>query len=156
MHGTNGALRGGPLRISGACVPPMAGSVPSMGCRFTPASASQARLPTFPGQFGSPIAQNAHVAGGRCAVRGPRPVGVPSVGGAQQAEAGPKVGDVAPDFTLRGVTPERVVQDYVAATPLGRLETPEDVADVVVFLCSDSARFMTGQGINVTGGVYMT
>lgn len=57
---------------------------------------------------------------------------------------------------LRGVTPERVVQDYVAATPLGRLETPEDVADVVVFLCSDSARFMTGQGINVTGGVYMT
>ena len=57
---------------------------------------------------------------------------------------------------LRGVTPERVVDDYVAATPLGRLETPEDVADVVTFLCSDSARFMTGQGINVTGGVYMT
>ena len=57
---------------------------------------------------------------------------------------------------LRGVTPERVVDDYVAATPLGRLETPEDVADVVVFLCSNSARFMTGQGINVTGGVYMT
>jgi hypothetical protein len=25
-----------------------------------------------------------------------------------------------------------------------------------VFLCSDKARFMTGQGINVTGGVYMT
>ena len=57
---------------------------------------------------------------------------------------------------LRGVTPERVVDDYIAATPLGRLETPEDVADVVTFLCSDSARFMTGQGINVTGGVYMT
>ena len=32
----------------------------------------------------------------------------------------------------------------------------EDVADVIVFLCSDKARFMTGQGINVTGGVYMT
>lgn len=57
---------------------------------------------------------------------------------------------------LRGVSPERVVADYVAATPLGRLETPEDVADVVAFLCSDGARFMTGQGINVTGGVYMT
>jgi hypothetical protein len=26
----------------------------------------------------------------------------------------------------------------------------------VVFLCSNKARFMTGQGINVTGGVYMT
>ena len=57
---------------------------------------------------------------------------------------------------LRGVTPERVIDDYVGQTPLGRLETPQDVADVVVFLASDSARFMTGQGINVTGGVYMT
>ncbi len=57
---------------------------------------------------------------------------------------------------LRGVTPERVIADYVAQTPLGRLEEPEDVADVVVFLCSNGARFMTGQGINVTGGVYTT
>src|SRR5271156_1888157 len=57
---------------------------------------------------------------------------------------------------LRDVSPQRVVDDYLTQTPLGRLETPEDVADVVVFLCSDSARFMTGQGVNVTGGVYMT
>ena len=57
---------------------------------------------------------------------------------------------------LREVSPQRVVDDYLAQTPLGRLEEPEDVADVVVFLCSDQARFMTGQGVNVTGGVYMT
>jgi meso-butanediol dehydrogenase/(S,S)-butanediol dehydrogenase/diacetyl reductase len=57
---------------------------------------------------------------------------------------------------LRGVSREQVVADYIAQTPLGRLETPEDVADVVVFLCSRQARFMTGQGLNVTGGVYMT
>ena len=57
---------------------------------------------------------------------------------------------------LRDVSPQRVIDDYLAQTPLGRLEEPEDVADVVVFLCSDKARFMTGQGINVTGGVYMT
>ena len=56
---------------------------------------------------------------------------------------------------LRGITPEQVFNEYVAQTPLGRIETPEDVADVVVFLCSDSARFMTGQAINVTGGVRM-
>ena len=56
---------------------------------------------------------------------------------------------------LRNMSPQQVVDDYVAQTPLGRLEEPEDVADVVVFLCSDKARFMTGQGINVTGGVYM-
>ena len=57
---------------------------------------------------------------------------------------------------LRNVSAQRVVDDYGAQTPLGRLEQPEDVADVVLFLCSDHARFMTGQGINVTGGVYMT
>lgn len=56
---------------------------------------------------------------------------------------------------LRGITPDEVRQSYIDQTPLGRLETPEDVADVVVFLASDAARFMTGQGINVTGGVYM-
>lgn len=56
---------------------------------------------------------------------------------------------------LRGLTPDQVIDDYIRQTPLGRLEEPEDVAGVVVFLCSDGARFMTGQGINVTGGVYM-
>ena len=57
---------------------------------------------------------------------------------------------------LREVSADRIVADYVAQTPLGRLELPEDVADVVAFLCSEQARFMTGQGVNVTGGVYMT
>lgn len=56
---------------------------------------------------------------------------------------------------LRGMTPEAVLEDYISQTPLGRIETPADVAGVVTFLCSDAARFMTGQGINVTGGVYM-
>ena len=57
---------------------------------------------------------------------------------------------------LRGMTPAEVEEDYIRQTPLGRIETPEDVAGVVVFLCSDAARFMTGQAINVTGGVYTT
>lgn len=60
------------------------------------------------------------------------------------------------EANLRGISAEQVFNEYVGQTPLGRIETPEDVADVVVFLCSNSARFMTGQGINVTGGVYMT
>lgn len=63
--------------------------------------------------------------------------------------------EVAWEASLRGITPEAVIAEYVAQTPLGRLETPRDVADVIVFLCSDASRFMTGQGINVTGGVYM-
>jgi meso-butanediol dehydrogenase / (S,S)-butanediol dehydrogenase / diacetyl reductase len=57
---------------------------------------------------------------------------------------------------LRKISPEQVVAEYIAQTPLGRLELPEDVADVVVFLCSNRARFITGQGMNITGGVYMT
>ncbi|MGE0725919.1 MAG: SDR family NAD(P)-dependent oxidoreductase [Alphaproteobacteria bacterium] len=57
---------------------------------------------------------------------------------------------------LRGIDPAAVVADYVRQTPLGRLEEAEDVADVVVFLASEAARFMTGQAINVTGGVYTT
>jgi meso-butanediol dehydrogenase / (S,S)-butanediol dehydrogenase / diacetyl reductase len=64
--------------------------------------------------------------------------------------------EVAWEAQLRSLTPEAVIADYIAQTPLGRLEEPDDVADVVLFLASDSARFMTGQGINVTGGVYMT
>ncbi len=56
---------------------------------------------------------------------------------------------------LRGMTPEAVRAEYVSLTPLGRIEEPEDVADVVVFLASDASRFMTGQGINITGGVRM-
>ena len=35
---------------------------------------------------------------------------------------------------------------------LGRLGQPEDIADVIAFLCSDDARFMTGQGFFVDGG----
>jgi meso-butanediol dehydrogenase / (S,S)-butanediol dehydrogenase / diacetyl reductase len=38
---------------------------------------------------------------------------------------------------------------------MGRIEEPEDVADVVLFLASDASGFMTGQGINATGGVRM-
>ncbi|WP_127144489.1 SDR family NAD(P)-dependent oxidoreductase [Pelagibacterium montanilacus] len=64
--------------------------------------------------------------------------------------------EVAWEAELRGLTPKEVIEDYISMTPLGRLEEPEDIAGLVVFLASDAARFMTGQGINVTGGVYTT
>ena len=57
---------------------------------------------------------------------------------------------------LRKISPEKVMQEYIDMTPLGRLEKPEDVADVVTFLASNNSRFMTGQAINVTGGIYTT
>ncbi len=54
---------------------------------------------------------------------------------------------------LRGMTPQAVREEYVSLTPLGRIEQPEEVADTVVYLASDLARFVTGESINVTGGV---
>jgi NAD(P)-dependent dehydrogenase (short-subunit alcohol dehydrogenase family) len=42
---------------------------------------------------------------------------------------------------------------FVKGTPVGRVGEPEDIADVVVFLCSDLARFITGQNIVVDGGL---
>jgi meso-butanediol dehydrogenase / (S,S)-butanediol dehydrogenase / diacetyl reductase len=85
------------------------------------------------------------------------------------AEHGIRVNCVCPGFVhtgmqerelvweagLRGMTPDAVRDEYAALTPLGRLEEPEDVADAVVFLASDAARFITGEALNVTGGVRM-
>ena len=57
---------------------------------------------------------------------------------------------------LRGMAPDAVIADDAAQTPLGRLEVPEDVSRVVVFLRSDLAWFMTGQALNITGGAHTT
>jgi NAD(P)-dependent dehydrogenase (short-subunit alcohol dehydrogenase family) len=42
---------------------------------------------------------------------------------------------------------------YEGRSALGRIGQPEDIADVMVFLATDDARFLTGQGIMVDGGV---
>jgi len=54
-----------------------------------------------------------------------------------------------------GVTEEEVRQRYVDKVPMKRGCTYEDVGNVVVFLASDAASYMTGQAINVTGGQVM-
>ena len=56
---------------------------------------------------------------------------------------------------LRQMTPDAVRDEYVALTPLARLQEPSDVADVVLFLTSDLSRFLTGEAINASGGVRM-
>jgi meso-butanediol dehydrogenase / (S,S)-butanediol dehydrogenase / diacetyl reductase len=60
--------------------------------------------------------------------------------------------EVAWEAELRGMTPEAVRAEYVANTPLGRLQEPEDVARVVAFLASDDADFLTGEVIEANGG----
>ena len=56
---------------------------------------------------------------------------------------------------LRGISPESVKKSYIDDTPLGRLEYPEDIAKVVLFLASDDSDFITGEAINVNGGAWM-
>jgi len=51
--------------------------------------------------------------------------------------------------------PEKVKEAALAEIVLGRLGLPDEVADVVVFLCSDRARHITGEVIRVDGGQYI-
>ena len=54
-----------------------------------------------------------------------------------------------------GITEEEVRQKYIDQAPMRRGCTYDDVCNVVVFLASDQASYMTGQAINVTGGQEM-
>ena len=54
---------------------------------------------------------------------------------------------------LRGVEPDEYGRARLGAVPLGRLADPREVAEVIVFLLSDAASYMTGQSVNVTGGM---
>jgi len=47
---------------------------------------------------------------------------------------------------------EQILDGALQRTPMGRLTTPEDVADVALFLCSDLAAMIQGQTIVVDGG----
>lgn len=64
--------------------------------------------------------------------------------------------DLAKVFSKKlNLPPDRVKEYYVNRIPLKRPATLEDVGNVVVFLSSDKADYMTGQAINVTGGEEM-
>ena len=54
-----------------------------------------------------------------------------------------------------GITEEQVRQKYIDQVPMKRGCTYDDVTNVIVFLASDQACYMTGQAINVTGGQEM-
>ena len=48
-----------------------------------------------------------------------------------------------------------ILNNVIAATPTGTLGTNEEVADVIVFLCSEGSRHIHGQTIEINGGMYM-
>jgi 3-oxoacyl-[acyl-carrier protein] reductase len=68
------------------------------------------------------------------------------------------VNAVAPGFIKTAMTDalsEEARKRLLEQIPLARLGYPEDVGKVVVFLCSDDSSYITGQIINVNGGMYM-
>lgn len=65
---------------------------------------------------------------------------------------------VAPGYIeteMTALLPEEVKQAFMSQIPLGRLGSTEDVAGAVYWLCSGSARYITGQVIHVNGGMFM-
>lgn len=69
-----------------------------------------------------------------------------------------RVNAVAPGMIHTGLTDPLISDPWapphmIAKTPLARIGTPEDIADVVTFLVSDDARFVTGQNLVVDGGM---
>jgi 3-oxoacyl-[acyl-carrier protein] reductase len=74
------------------------------------------------------------------------------------AGRGVTVNAVAPGFIetpMTEVLGEKARNDMLAMIPLGRMGTTVDVADVVSFLVSDGARYVTGQVLHVDGGMVM-
>ena len=57
------------------------------------------------------------------------------------------------DTSMNAEYSQKDLQDLIDATPIGRIGKPKDVANLVAFLCSDEADFITGQIITVDGGL---
>jgi 3-oxoacyl-[acyl-carrier protein] reductase len=51
------------------------------------------------------------------------------------------------------ILPQPAIDHLISQTPLGRLGQPQDIADVVAFLVGDDAHWMTGQNLQVNGGI---
>jgi 3-oxoacyl-[acyl-carrier protein] reductase len=74
------------------------------------------------------------------------------------ARKGITVNAVAPGYIETDMTkdvPPAVIEQVKAMTPMGRLGTPEEVADTIAFLASPCASYITGQVISVNGGMHM-
>ena len=76
----------------------------------------------------------------------------------ESANKGITVNCVAPGYTsteMVAAVPPHVLEKIVAGIPVGRLGTPEEIAEITAFLASDMASFITGATIAVNGGQHM-
>lgn len=82
--------------------------------------------------------------------------------GIDHAHQGIRINAVAPNevntpmlrtgFAKRGFDPDTAVADLGKTVPLGRIAEPEEIADVILFLTSDAARYLCGTVVEVNGG----
>ena len=74
------------------------------------------------------------------------------------ASRGINVNAIAPGYIVTPMTevlPEKAKEDLKRMIPMERLGQPEDVAQAAFFLVSEASNYITGQVINVNGGIYM-
>jgi 3-oxoacyl-[acyl-carrier protein] reductase len=74
------------------------------------------------------------------------------------ARKGITVNAIAPGFTETSLVknlPEKIKAELLERIPMKRFARPEEIAAVVVFLASDASSFITGEVVNVNGGMYM-
>jgi NAD(P)-dependent dehydrogenase (short-subunit alcohol dehydrogenase family) len=125
----------------------------------------KAAIPHMRASGGGSIVSTASISGTRPAA-GEAPysaakAGVAALTASAALEYAPaiRVNSVSPGMILTPLTKPLLQflpherERFERTTPVGRLGEPEDIADVVVFLCSDLARFITGQNIVADGGM---
>ena len=85
-------------------------------------------------------------------------VGMTKVWARELGRKGINVNAVAPGFIATEMVetvPEKVIEMLKEKTPLGRLGSPEDIADAYFFLSSDEAKFINGAVLSVDGGLVL-
>jgi len=85
-------------------------------------------------------------------------IGFTKAAAKELAPRGVTVNAVAPGFIdtdMTAVLKDNIREKIVEGIPLGALGKPEHVADAVLFLVSDAASYITGQTLNVDGGMVM-
>lgn len=85
-------------------------------------------------------------------------IGLTKTAAKELAPRGIAVNAVAPGFIETDMTdalPENIKNSMIGQIPLGRAGKPEDVANMVAFLASEQAAYITGQVIHVSGGMYI-
>ena len=72
------------------------------------------------------------------------------------APDGVRVNAIVPGSIEGNMIPQERWPELAARIPLGRLGTPDEIADAVRYLCSDEARYITGHAMDVNGGTWMS